>query len=148
MKTGKAAKRQKPTVSDRIAEYADSPRLRNRMLDEDWLVATVDGNYGTYVTQVRVRSKGKASPLRDWSCTCPSEYSPCKHVSALIETWKVNPGSFDDLAPRWKALSLKPNTELIRLLREIGKVHPGALRFVLGLSDRIGEVLEQSEEDW
>jgi len=66
----------------------------------------------------------------------------------LIETWKVNPGSFENLAPRWNALSLKPNTELIRLLREIGKVHPGALRFALGLSDRIEEVSEQSEEDW
>jgi len=80
MKIGKTAKRHRPTLSDRIADYVDSPRLRNRMLDGDWLVATVDGNYGAYVTQARIRTKGKASPLRDWSCTCPSEYSPFKHV--------------------------------------------------------------------
>jgi len=116
------------------------------MLDGDWLVATIDGNYGMYATQAKIRSKGKSSPLKDWSCTCPSEYLPCKHVSALIETWKVNPRSFDDLAPRWQALSLKSKPDLIRLIREIGGVHPGALRFALGLSDRIEEVSEQSEE--
>ena len=148
MKTAKAARRQRPSISDRIAEYVDSPRLRNRMLDEGWIVATVDGNYGAYTTQARIRSKGKGRALRDWSCTCPSEYSPCKHVSALVETWKINGKSFDDLAPRWKDLSSKPKGEFIRLIREIGKVHPGALRFALGLSDRIEEVSDHTEEAW
>ena len=148
MKTGKAKRRQRPSISDRIAEYVDSPRLRNRMLDGDWIVATVDGNFGAYTTQARIRSKGKACALRDWSCTCPSEYSPCKHVSALVETWRINAKSFDDLAPRWKTLSLKPKGSLIQLIREIGEVHPGALRFALGLSDRVEEVSEHAERDW
>ncbi|HTF56546.1 MAG TPA: SWIM zinc finger family protein [Planctomycetota bacterium] len=118
------------------------------MLDGDWIVATVDGNYGGYFTQAKIMSKGKPGPLRNWSCTCPSDNSPCKHVSALVETWKVNARTFDDLAPRWKTLSLKPKGELIRLIREIGESHPGALRFALGLSDRVGEVSEQAEGDW
>ena len=118
------------------------------MLDGDWIVATVDGNFGAYVTQARMRSKGKARALSDWSCTCPSEYSPCKHVSALVETLRINAKSFDDLAPRWKTLSLKPKGRLIQLIREIGEVHPGALRFALGLSDRVEEVSEYPEEGW
>ena len=140
--------RQGRIEDDRIAEYVDSPRMRHRMQDGDWLVATIDGNYGTYHTRARLQ-KGRGKPaLRDWSCSCPSEYSPCKHVSALSETWAVNAATFEDLAPRWKSLSTRPKAQLIRLIREVGKVHPGVLRYALGLSDRIEEFSESSEEDW
>ena len=61
---------------------------------------------------------------------------------------KVNTKCFDDLAPRLRALSRKPKRVLIRQIREIGSVHPGALRFALCLSDRIEEASEQSEEHW
>lgn len=148
MKGRPRANRQSKIEADRIAEYVDSPRMRNRMLDGDWLVATIDGNYGTYETRVRLKKRRGKPATRDWWCSCPSEYSPCKHVSALVETWAINAPTFEDLAPRWKALSASPKTHLIRLIREIGLVHPGALRFALGISNRIVETSEESEEIW
>ena len=116
------------------------------MLDGDWIAATVDGNYGTYQTRVQVRRNDKAVPFKNCSCTCPSDDFPCKHALALAKTWRVNRASFDDLGPKWKILSERSKDDLIGLIRAIGAVHPQALRYALGLSEKIQETPEDLQE--
>src|SRR3989339_1002663 len=37
------------------------------------------GNYGTYNIKIKI-NKGK---IETYSCSCPSDYSPCKHISMI-----------------------------------------------------------------
>jgi len=43
--------------------------------------AKYQGNYGVY--EIKMRTDGKKA--HDYSCTCPSDYYPCKHISMVKE---------------------------------------------------------------
>ena len=45
-------------------------------------VAKYKGNYGTYTIRLTVGEDDKA---KDFSCTCPSDYHPCKHIGMIME---------------------------------------------------------------
>ena len=45
-------------------------------------VAKYKGNYGTYNIRLTVAENGKAL---DFSCSCPSDYYPCKHIGMIME---------------------------------------------------------------
>ena len=57
-----------------------------RQLDENRWQAKYHGNYGIYVIKLTLDKSGKA---HDFSCNCPSDYYPCKHIgyvqSAIVE---------------------------------------------------------------
>lgn len=95
----KKAAKAKITPEQRIAEYVDSPMMTHRMRQGKLVSARIVGNYGDYRTQVDVGRKGKQP---SGSCTCPSDWQPCKHIYALRETWDLNPTSFVDL-DQWLA---------------------------------------------
>ncbi len=119
------AKRADPAL-DRAYEYIDSPLMSHRLVYRKHLSARIEGNYGVYRTTVQIARKLVAS------CTCPSEYWPCKHVRALHATWEANPGSFFDLEPFLKALEAKPRAELSDAFRQMILAHPENLG-VLGV---------------
>jgi SWIM zinc finger len=116
-------KRPKATVPiDRAAEYVDSPMLTRRLRHGRDLSARVDGRYGIYGTRARIGSLASGS-----SCSCPSEGWPCKHVRALQETWKANPGSFVDLDELVEGWATKRKTDLLRLIVKMAMVAPDSL---------------------
>ena len=45
-------------------------------------VAKYKGNYGTYTVRLTVGEDGKAV---DFSCSCPSDKHPCKHIGMILE---------------------------------------------------------------
>ena len=65
---------------DRVAEYVDSPRLRQRLKVGQQISCLIDGNYGIYRTRTSLKRKTKSS-----ACSCPSDDYPCKHVEACFE---------------------------------------------------------------
>jgi len=95
--------------------------MTQRLVYRKQLSARIDGNYGAYRTTVRLGRKVDAS------CTCPSDYFPCKHVRALRATWDENPESFFDLDVFLKALAAKPKVELVTALRQSLLAFPEAL---------------------
>jgi len=88
-----ARKSNKPTFADRIAEYVDSPMMRQRVKIGRTACCTIRGRYGVYRTRITLTP---ARRCKDASCTCPSEYWPCKHAAALAETFLKKPESFVD----------------------------------------------------
>ena len=70
----------------------------------------IQGNYGVYRTRVRIGS------VETSSCTCPSEEWPCKHVRALVATWKSNPDSFYNLEALLTGLADEPTGTLIKMI--------------------------------
>lgn len=106
---------------DRVAEYVDSPRLRQRVKIGPEISCLIDGNSGTYRTHLHLRGRQAGS------CTCPSEYVPCKHVHALRETYKLRPRSFVDFESIMKKLAAKDKPALLKLIREMAVTSPPAL---------------------
>lgn len=106
---------------DRVAEYVNSPRLRQRLKVGSEVSCVVDGNSGVYRTRLSLK-RSKES----W-CTCPSEYVPCKHVAALRETYKLRPRSFADLESVLKKLAPKEKGELLKVIREMVIAAPASL---------------------
>ena len=43
--------------------------------------ASYSGNYGTYT--IKIKTDGKKTT--DFSCSCPSDYYPCKHIAMIEE---------------------------------------------------------------
>jgi len=43
-------------------------------------VAKYQGNYGVYTIRMRIDERGNGS---DYSCSCPSDYYPCKHIGFI-----------------------------------------------------------------
>ncbi len=111
---------------DRVDEYVDSPRMRERMKVGSTLVCRIQGNSGVYRTQTSIGRKKEAE------CTCPSEYYPCKHVAALLETYKRKPRSFVDLDKVLKDLGKREKTDLLGTIRQMVLDSPSALS-VLGV---------------
>lgn len=115
------AKRRTPTPEDRVAEYVDSPVVTQRLKSKRQLSARIQGNYGVYRTHVS--TTGRVSG----DCTCPSEWSPCKHIVALRKTWDVNPNSFFDLDEFIAELSQQSQASLIRAIGQIVLERPECL---------------------
>jgi hypothetical protein len=116
-----AAKRAKQKRPDRALEYIDSPMMQQRLRYGRELSARIQGNYGVYRTRVRIGS------LETSSCTCPSEEWPCKHVRALVATWKSNPDSFYNLEALLTGLADEPTGTLIKMIAAMVVVAPESL---------------------
>ncbi len=139
-------KRRARNLEDRAAVYVDSPLMTHRVRFKRQLFAKIQGNYGIYRTRVRLGSQGL-----DSGCTCPSEGWPCKHVSAVERTWRVNPRSFFDADRFLKTLAARPKPELVEAIgRLIARAPEGlAALGVKGFEDEEPEDLEgEREEEW
>lgn len=124
---------------DKVSEYVDSPRLRQRLKVGNQISCLIDGNYGTYRTQVTVKQRMKSS------CSCPSDYYPCKHVDALLETYRVDPRSFLDFDTVMKKLATMEKPELLKRIREMVLASPPSLS-ALGVKG-FESSSEENEED-
>lgn len=127
---------------DRVDEYVDSPRMRERIKVGSTLVCRILGNSGVYRTQASVGRK------KESECTCPSEWYPCKHVAALLETYKRKPRSFADLDKILKGLEKRTTKELVGTIRQMVLESPSALA-VLGVKgfERLDEY-DPEQEGW
>ncbi|MBI4397276.1 MAG: SWIM zinc finger family protein [Elusimicrobia bacterium] len=133
-----AKKSRKKTFSDRVAEYAHSDRLRQRVKVGNLVSCVIDGNYGTYQTRI-VLARGRAKKAE---CTCPSEYWPCKHASALALTYKEAPESFVDVDRLLAKFEKIPAGEMLATMRRMIIAAPACLQAlgVKGFEERQEEV--------
>lgn len=129
---------------ERVAEYVDSPRLRQRLRVDEQISCVVDGNYGIYKTQASLKSRMKSS----FSCSCPSDDYPCKHVGALLRTYKNHPRSFLDLdATIMKRLAKMEKPKLLKLIRRLVLASPSSLS-ALGVKGFEEPQRDYEEEHW
>lgn len=125
---------------DRVAEYVDSDRMRQRLKVGNQIACVIDGNYGTYRTKASLRRKLEAS------CSCPSDYYPCKHVDALLKTYRINPRSFLDFdAEMNERLAKMGKSELLQLIRGMVLASPPSLE-AMGVEGFGGEEGDESGE--
>jgi uncharacterized Zn finger protein len=108
----------------RVAEYVDSPRLRQRMRVDQRISCVVDGNYGIYKTEASLKKGRKSS---SFSCSCPSDDYPCKHVGALLRTYENHPRTFLDLDAMMKRLAKMEKPELLKVIRKMILASPSSL---------------------
>jgi uncharacterized Zn finger protein len=111
---------------DRVDEYVDSTRMRERIKIGSTVVCRIQGNSGVYRTEASIGRK------KESNCSCPSEYSPCKHVAALRETYKRKPRSFTDPDKVLKDLEKKEKKELLGTIRKMALDSPSVLS-ILGV---------------
>jgi uncharacterized Zn finger protein len=111
----------------RVAEYVDSPRLRQRMRVDQWISCVVDGNYGIYKTEASLKKGRKSSSSSSFSCSCPSDDYPCKHVGALLRTYENHPRTFLDLDAMTKRLAKMEKPELLKVIRKMILASPSSL---------------------
>jgi uncharacterized Zn finger protein len=110
------------SLKDRVAEYVDSERMRQRLKVGGQISCLIDGKYGAYRTQVSLEKRSESS------CSCPSDYYPCKHVDALLQTYRVNPQSFLDFdVATNKKLAKMGRPELLQLIRRMVIAAPTSL---------------------
>ena len=126
---------------DRVAEYVDSPRLRQRLRVDQQISCVVDGNYGIYRTEASLK-KGKS-----FSCSCPSDDYPCKHVGALLQTYKNHPRSFLDFDALKKRLAKMEKPELLKVIRKMVVASPSSLS-ALGVKGFEEPQRDYEEEHW
>lgn len=134
--TRKNSKRR--SFDERVAEYTDSPRLRQRVKVGNTISCTVDGNYGRYQTKVILARSGMGKNAK---CTCPSEYWPCKHANALILTYQKSPDSFLDVDKLLAILKQKEPDDLLKLIQKMVAISPSCLK-ALGVKG-----FEQEDEE-
>ena len=128
---------------DRVAEYVDSPRLRQRLKVGQQISCLIDGNYGIYRTRTSLKRKTKSS-----ACSCPSDDYPCKHVEALLRTYKTHPRSFLDLDTTiLKRISKMEKPELLKLIRQMIITAPSSLS-ALGVEGFEESERDHEEEGW
>ena len=135
-----ARKSNKPKFADRIAEYVDSSLMSRRVKVGRTACCTIRGRYGIYQTRVTLT---RTNRCKDASCTCPSEWRPCKHVAALAETFLKKPESFVDADKLVDGLGKKGTKELLRLMRDMIAAAPTTLQ-ALGVKG----FEEESQEDY
>jgi len=127
------------SVDDRVAEYVNSPRMTHRVKIGKILICRIQGNYGIYRTQFDMGKGNKTT------CTCPSDYWPCKHAFALANTYKIAPETFIDIEDIInKNLKQKTKTELLNIIKEMILQAPESLA-ALGIK---GFERETEEEIW
>lgn len=135
-----ARKSNKPTFADRIAEYVDSPMMSRRIKIGRTACCTIRGRYGIYQTRITLTQTNRC---KDASCTCPSDYWPCKHAAALAETLLKKPESFVDADKLVAGLGKKGTKELLNLMRDMIAAAPTSLQ-ALGVK----RFEEDDEEDY
>lgn len=123
---------------ERAMEYVDSPRMTQRIKLGDLLSCRIYGNYGIYLTRASIERE-------DFSCTCPSEYQPCKHVNALRITYHEVPDSFLIVDELLNELKKKKKSELLDIIHEMIVTEPQMLS-VLGIEGF--EMDEEEDEDY
>lgn len=140
----KKSARAKPTPEQRIAEYVDSPMMTHRLRQGKIVSARILGNYGVYRTEVSTAKRGKTP---NGSCTCPSDWRPCKHVYALQATWEGNSASFFDLDQWLAELFEWPKSKLVDAIAKVIERNPESLTEfgVLGFEYAAED---DDEEDW
>ena len=125
----------------RIAEYVDSPMMRQRIRIGRTACCTIRGRYGVYQTRITLTP---ARHCKEASCTCPSESWPCKHAAALAEMVLRKPESFLNADKLVDGLGKKGPKELLRLMRRMIAIAPAALQ-ALGVD---GFTEDDEEEDF
>lgn len=135
------ATRRKPTFDDRVNEYVNSPLMTQRLRYEKIVSARIEGNCGVYRTTVDVKAKKLMG-----ECTCPSELWPCKHLHALLATWKKNPDSFFDFDGWLAALPNEPKETLVEAIRNM-VLHSPTLLSVFGVPGFEAEADDEYDED-
>lgn len=83
-------------------------------------VARYAGNYGTYSIKIRL---GENNQLENYSCSCPSDYSPCKHIDMILTKISMKTTTL-------KNVNLEDNETVIRKLFE-GNSKEKFLKFLL-----------------
>ncbi len=117
--------RYKQTFSERAAEYIDSPLMLQRIKVGRTICCVIRGRYGIYQTRATLKPNRK---FKDASCTCPSEYQPCKHAVALAETFLKMPESFVDVDKLVAGLCKKSSKNLLGLIRDMITAAPASLQ--------------------
>ena len=135
------AKSRASAIAERVEAYVDSPLMTHRVRFERQLSARIQGNYGIYRTRVRMASRGL-----DSACTCPSDWDPCKHVTALELTWRETPESFFDVDRFLKTLAVRPKAELIDAIGKLIGCAPEGLA-ALGVEGFDAEEVEDEEDN-
>jgi hypothetical protein len=59
----------------------DTGIIELRKIAENQWKAKYQGNYGVYT--IKITTNGKKTVK--YFCSCPSDYSPCKHISMIEE---------------------------------------------------------------
>lgn len=140
----KKAATTKSTPEQRIAEYVDSPLMTHRLRQGKTASARIQGNYGVYRTEVSVDKRGRTP---SGTCTCPSDWQPCKHIYALRETWEINPASFFDL-DQWVAELFEwPKSKLIDAVVKVLERYPECLAD-FGVPGFESEPNDDAQDDW
>jgi len=141
--TRKKTTSRRTTIEQRVAEYIDSPQVTHRIKQGKQLTARILGNYGVYWTSVSATKKTTGS------CSCPSDLQPCKHIYALRETWRVNPGSFFGLDQWLAELFDHSKATLIEAIAVLVMRSPESLGVlgIPGFEDKEGEQ-EDEDQDW
>ena len=87
--------------------------------------AKYEGNYGVYT--IKIKTDGKKT--RDFSCSCPSEYYPCKHIAMVEKAIKQRTkdskgqGSGDELTI-YRLLNEVSQKELVDFLIRQARYNP------------------------
>jgi uncharacterized Zn finger protein len=91
-----------------------------------------------------------ASRGLDSGCTCPSDWRPCKHVTALELTWRENPKSFFDVDGFVKTLAGRPKAELIDVIGKLIARAPEGLAAlgIKGFATEPGDVEDGEDNEW
>lgn len=113
--------------------------MRQRLKVGDQVACVIDGNYGTYRTQASLKRRSGSS------CSCPSDYYPCKHVDALLQTYRINPRSLLDFNKMMKKLSKMEKSELLQLIRRMALASPPSLS---AMGVRGFEAKKEYDEDY
>lgn len=120
------------------AEYIDTPLLTNRLHFRGELSAKMSGTRGVYRTWVRLDG-----PVHESRCSCGWDPSPCKHVIALGETWRINRASFLDLDEFLARLGEQPKERLLEMLGQLVVRWPA----ILGILNVAGFERDADEEN-
>ena len=96
--------------------------------------------------------------MHESRCSCGGDVSPCKHVIALEETWRINPASFLDLDEFLARLDEQPKERLLEMIGQLVVRWPAILGIlhVSGFERDLGAFKlkpqgsgqNRSEEDW
>ena len=108
----------------------DTNILELRQIAENEWKAKYQGNYGIYT--VRITTNGKKTI--DFSCSCPSDYYPCKHIPMIEEA----------VARKMKAKRKEENQQKIKLEDFIKNVSIEKLREFIIAQAKFNSELENA----
>jgi len=94
--------------------------------------AKYSGNYGTYTIRIKIDGR----KMIDFSCSCPSEYYPCKHI-AIIKEAIYKRIAESKKVPKEEAITVEevlknvPHQELIAFIARQAKYNPELTNTIL-----------------